>query len=88
MQPIKIYTAKNCPYSKQLKDFLYENEIPFNEIKADLNLKNAQELERVDKNLSTPVTKILMGKEEKLLVGWNEETKNSLQNLWQNQNQS
>lgn len=72
---IKIYTTKNCPFSKKLKDFLYDEGISFEEIKVDENKAQAEELYKIDQTLRTPV--IILGKDsnKKVLIGWNETNK-------------
>jgi|GEM_PF-6712972 len=78
MHKLNIYTTKNCPFSKQLKDFLYAYGIPFDEIKADLNKENAQKLQERDPKLRTPVIEISDSSKPEILVGWNEENKKVL----------
>ena len=78
-----IYTGNNCPYSKRLKDFLYNIGMPFEEKIVNNNLKITNELQMLDKELRTPIMKITSEKEE-ILIGWNEENKQKLLNIMSN----
>ncbi len=79
MPNITIYTAKHCPYSKRLRDFLYEQGIPFDEISVDKGYQQAQELQGMDKDLRTPVIVINdKGANATKYIGWNEEVKKSV----------
>ncbi len=79
---IKIYTSKNCPFSKQLKDFLYEREAPFEEIDISNDKDKIDECFRVSGSLSTPVI-VVKSLEERALIlnGWNEESQSLILNL-------
>lgn len=81
MNKVIIYTTKNCPYSKRLKDFLYEEGIPFEEIKADQNKENAEKLQKADPQLRTPVIEIITNVEKQKLIGWNDKTKTILNGI-------
>lgn len=43
---IKIYTMKNCPYCKDLKDMLNKDNINFEEVDIELD-ENKDEIEKV-----------------------------------------
>lgn len=79
MHKITIFTTKFCPYSKKLIDFLYEKDIPFDEVKADMNRNNALKLSKINPNIQTPTILI---DNKRVLVGWNEKTKEDLLNLF------
>lgn len=70
-----IYTSQNCPYSKRLKSFLYQNGIPFEEINASKSPKEAILLQQIDENLRTPIIKIPKEGKYQIFIGWNEENK-------------
>ena len=68
---ITIYTSKHCPYSKRVINYMYENGIPFHQIKADQDKTNAEELKKLDSGLRTPVIKLENGDKVEVLLGWN-----------------
>ncbi len=78
---VTIYTSKNCPYSKRLKDFLYEKGIPFEEIRADESKENADKLSQLDNELRTPIIQLTSKDKIEILLGWNEDNKRKIFDL-------
>lgn len=73
MKKLLIYTAKNCPYSQKMVTFLYENKLPFVEVKLEEDKKAVQELFDVMKEIRTPVVAIDEGAHKVMTVGFNEQ---------------
>jgi glutaredoxin len=82
MPKITIYTGQNCPFSKKLKDFLYSQEIQFQEIKIDKNPERALELEKITQDIATPVTVYENNGKHQILKGWNVGCKMVLMNAF------
>src|SRR5690242_16384526 len=78
MIKIKIYTSSYSPYSKQLKKFLYEQEIPFDEVEVERGERAVNELKKLSGDIVTPVIVIHSMSEQKILVGWSQDTKSKL----------
>lgn len=77
MPNLTIYTAKNCPFSKRLKDFLYSEEIPFQEIVAD-SAEKINNLKHISGDTETPVIVLDDGSSSQILHGYTENEKNRL----------
>lgn len=79
---IIIYTSQNCPYSKRLKDFLYKEGIPFEEINASNGVEETKKLMELDKELRTPIIRIMDNEKEEILLGWNEDNKRRIHDFF------
>ena len=55
MATVKIYSTPNCPYCKQTKTFLNENNIQFEDIDVSANQLAAQEMISRSGQLGVPV---------------------------------
>jgi len=44
MTNIKIYTTESCPFCKEAKEFLKENNLEFKEINVEKNHEDAEEM--------------------------------------------
>jgi arsenate reductase-like glutaredoxin family protein len=79
--PLTVYTSKNCPFSKQLISFLYENEIPFENIDISLSKEHIDESFGISGVLSTPIVVLKSDSGRQMILnGWNEENKQILLN--------
>ncbi len=78
---ITIYTSKNCPYSKRLKDWLYENEIAHKEIILGNNLDKIKQLFSLTGNLTTPAIQVDTGKRSLVIEGYNPESQLIIENF-------
>ncbi len=79
---IRIYTTKNCPFSRQLKSFLYEHEAPFVEVDISNDKDKIDECFNISGSLSTPVIVVNNSEERAIILnGWNEENKSLIINL-------
>lgn len=58
MAAVKIYSTPNCPFCKQVKQFLNENHIPFEDIDVSVNQPAAQEMIGKSGQLGVPVIDI------------------------------
>lgn len=67
---ITIYTTKNCPYSKRLRDWLYENEIAHTEVDLAQNPIDINKCFKLAETISTPVIDIIRGNRHMVLKGW------------------
>ncbi len=75
MKNLVIYTAKNCPYSQKILAFLYENELPFIEVKLEENKEAVKEIFEVMKEVRTPTVAIDEGAYKIMTLGWNDQNK-------------
>ena len=79
---IKIYTTKNCPFSKKMKDFLYDNELVFEEVDIGTDKDKIEECFNVSGVISTPVLVVTNSLMRTLaLSGWNEDNRNLIGTL-------
>lgn len=79
MPRITIYTAQNCPFSKRLRNFLYEEGIPFEEIPIDKRLIQTEQFRNLDKDIKTPIINLKKdGITKATIIGWNEIAKKSV----------
>ena len=58
MSSVKIYSTPNCPYCKLAKQFLAENNIPFEDIDVSVNQLAAQEMISRSGQMGVPVIDI------------------------------
>ena len=73
---IKIYTSINCPFSKRLKEFLYEKVFPFEEIDISNDKKMIEECFEISGVITTPVIVVKYSSDRSLVFnGWNQENK-------------
>lgn len=78
---ITIYTTKNCPYSKKLRDWLYENEIAHKEIDLSNNLDKIQQRFDLTGNLTTPVIQVGIGERRLMLETFDPESQLIIENF-------
>ena len=69
MSSVKIYSTPNCPYCKLAKQFLAENNIPFEDIDVSVNQLAAQEMISRSGQMGVPVIDI----DGELIVGFDKE---------------
>ncbi|MDD5593592.1 MAG: glutaredoxin domain-containing protein [Candidatus Margulisbacteria bacterium] len=55
MATVKIYSTPNCPYCKMVKQFLTENNMPFEDIDVSVNQLAAQEMISRSGQMGVPV---------------------------------
>jgi len=66
--PIKVYSARTCPYCAMLKEFLKRNNIEFEEIDVASNRDAAVEMIAKSGQKSVPVIDI----DGTIIIGYNE----------------
>jgi glutaredoxin 3 len=54
MAKVIIYTTETCPYCRMAKDFLSTHQIPFEEIRVDLDASKRDEMVRLSNKRSVP----------------------------------
>ena len=54
MTHVLIYSKANCPYCEWAKNFFKNKNIPFEEIRIDLNEEKRQEMEQLTKRRTVP----------------------------------
>ncbi len=69
MPTVKVYSTPVCPYCEMAKDFLKENNVPFEEIDVSKNKDAAVEMIEKSGQMSVPV--IIIGDE--VIVGFDRE---------------
>ena len=67
MATVKIYSTPACPYCKMAKQFLKENNIPFNDIDVTSDKQSAQEMIDKSGQMGVPVIEI----DGKIIIGFN-----------------
>ncbi len=58
MATVKVYSTPNCPYCKLTKQFLTENNIPYEDIDVSVNQLAAQEMISRSGQMGVPVVDI------------------------------
>ena len=66
MSTVKVYSTPTCPYCKIAKQFLTENNIPFEDIDVSVNQLAAQEMISRSGQMGVPVIDI----DGKVVVGF------------------
>ncbi len=73
MTSINIYSTPSCPYCKQLKKFLKENDIDFEEFNVAENREKAEEMVKKSGQRGVPVTILEKDGDEEIVVGFDKE---------------
>ncbi|MBI4029855.1 glutaredoxin family protein [Candidatus Berkelbacteria bacterium] len=81
MSKVTIYSTHTCPYCAAEKDFLTEKKIKFTNIYVDENPKAVKEMVAKSGQMGVPVTIIKEGKNEELVVGFNQAKLEKLLNI-------
>jgi len=63
---VKIYSTAHCPYCKMVKEFLEENNIPYEDIDVGADPKAAQEMIEKSGQMGVPVIDI----DGKIIIGF------------------
>ncbi len=58
MNNVTVYTTTQCPYCVMIKDFLKENNIPFNEVNVEKQPEMMQKLIQTTGQMGVPQTEI------------------------------
>lgn len=82
MKILFIYTAKNCPFSKKLLAFLYDNELPFAEIKLEDDPAGTRKIFAGMKEIQTPVVAVDEGGNQVMTVGFTEQNKQRITDFY------
>jgi len=77
MAVVKIYSTPNCPYCKLTKQFLTENNIPYEDIDVSVNQLAAQEMISRSGQMGVPVVDI----DGQIVVGFDKNKLKQLLNL-------
>ena len=64
---VKVYSTNLCPYCKMAKDFLKDNNIPFEEVNVQENSEAAREMIEKSGQTGVPVIEI----DGKFVIGFN-----------------
>lgn len=75
---IKVYSTPTCPYCKLVKDYLYEQKLPFEDIDVAANGEAAKEMVKISGQMGVPVVDV----NGQIIVGWN---KQALEDVIQHQ---
>jgi len=67
---IKVYSTSTCPYCMQLKEFLKEKNIQFENIDVGQDKAGLKEMMKKSKQMAVPVIDI----DGKIIVGFDKET--------------
>lgn len=67
---VKVYSTATCPYCKMTKDFLTENNIPFEAVDVGQDKAAAKEMVEKSGQMSVPVVDI----DGKIIVGFDKKT--------------
>ncbi len=66
---IKVYSTPTCPYCKLVKDYLVEQQLPFEDIDVAANGEAAKEMVKISGQMGVPVIDI----NGQIIVGWNKQ---------------
>lgn len=58
MQPVRVYSTPTCPYCVRAKQFLKEQNIPFEDIDVSTNEAAAEEMIRKSGQMGVPVIEV------------------------------
>ena len=64
---VKVYSTPSCPWCEATKDFLRNNNIPFEDIDVSLDQTKAQEMILKSGQMGVPVIEI----DDKIVIGFN-----------------
>ena len=64
---VKVYSTPSCPWCEAAKDFLKNNNIPFEDIDVSLDQTKAQEMILKSGQMGVPVIEI----DDKIVIGFN-----------------
>ena len=64
---VKVYSTPSCPWCEAAKDFLKNNNIPFEDINVSLDQTKAQEMILKSGQMGVPVIEI----DDKIVIGFN-----------------
>lgn len=74
MAKVRIFSTSSCPYCLNLKEFLKENKIEFEEIDVSANRLALQEMMEKSGQMGVPVVEI----DNQIIVGFDREKINDL----------
>ena len=72
-KPVTIYTTKTCGYCKATKEFFKEKNVQYTEIDVSASQDKAKEMIEKSGQMGVPVIIIGEGKEEELIVGFDQQ---------------
>jgi glutaredoxin 3 len=65
-----VYSTPTCPYCDQVKDYLKEKKISYQEIDLSKNPEKGEELVKKTGQMGVPVTIVSEGDEEEVIIGF------------------
>lgn len=74
---VTVYSTPTCPFCKQLKDFLSENNVTFSDIDVSTDQEKAQEMIKKSNQMGVPVTDI----DGEIIIGFNRDKLSELLGL-------
>ncbi len=82
MAKVTIYTTPTCPYCKQEKEFLKENNVEFEEIDVASDSDKAKEMVDKTGQMGVPATIVKTDDEkEEIIIGFNQDKLKELLDL-------
>ena len=73
MSKITVFSAPNCPYCNQVKKFLDQADLEYEEINLGDKPEKAEQLVKKTGQMGVPVTIIKKEDDEKIIIGFNQE---------------
>jgi len=70
---VKVFSTPTCPYCDQLKDYLKEKKVEFEEIDLSKKADEAEKLIKKTGQMGVPAIIITNGDEEEVIVGFDVE---------------
>jgi len=70
---VKVFSTPTCPYCDQLKDYLKEKKVEFEEIDLSKKADEAEKLIKKTGQMGVPAIIITNGNEEEVIVGFDVE---------------
>ncbi len=69
MKKVKVYSTPSCPYCIRVKQFLQENNVPFENFDVSADQQKSEEMVKLSGQMGVPVLDI----EGKIIVGFDKE---------------
>ena len=72
MKPVTIYSTPTCGFCKLAKEFLKSHNVAYTDFDVSVDTAKAQEMVEKSGQMGVPVIVIGSGKEEQIIVGFDE----------------
>lgn len=70
MKNVTVYSTPTCPFCKQVKEYLSENDIEFTDVDVSQDAAAAEAMVQKTGQMGVPVTVIGSGSDEQVIIGF------------------